>query len=90
MREESGEGMKPKRNASILAAAVATLAVLLLAGCHQGDRPSTKIKDQKDDPSPWETEIHEFTPIDTSQFDEEFYKRMRLFKALHPNIPSDK
>lgn len=37
-----------------------------------------------------EAEIHIPTPIDTSAMDEEFYKRMWEFEALHPSSTSDK
>lgn len=62
---------------------VATVAVMLLAGCHRGD--GTRRSSKK------ETEMHVPDPIDTSAMDEEFYRRMRRFEALHPeNVPLDR
>lgn len=71
-----------KRKAMIFAM-VAMVAVMLLAGCHQGD--GTRRSSKK------ETEMCVPDPIDTSAMDEEFYRRMRRFEALHPeNVPLDR
>lgn len=71
-----------KRKAMIFVM-VATVVVMLLAGCRRGDgtrRPSKK-----------ETEMGVPDHIDTSAMDEEFYRRMRKFEALHPeNVPLDR
>ena len=62
---------------------VAMVAVMLLAGCHWGD--GTRRSSKK------EREMHVPDPIDTSAMDEEFYRRMRRFEALHPeNVPLDR
>lgn len=62
---------------------VAMVAVMLLAGCHWGD--GTRRSSKK------ETEMRVSDPIDTSAMDEEFYRRMRRFEALHPeNVPLDR
>lgn len=64
----------------ILATAVTALAVLLFMGYQQ--------RNQKGYYSQKETEIHIPAPIDTSAMDEEFFRRMRGFEALHPdNVP---
>ena len=64
-------------------AMVATVVVMLLAGCHQGD--GTRRSSKK------ETEMRVPDPIDTSAMDEEFYSQMRRFEALHPeNVPLDR
>lgn len=64
----------------ILATAVTALAVLLFMGYQQ--------RNQKGYYSQKETEIHIPAPIDTSAMDEEFFRRMREFEALHPdNVP---
>lgn len=64
----------------ILTTAVTALAVLLFIGCQQ--------RNQKGYYSQKETEIHIPAPIDTSAMDEEFFRRMREFEALHPdNVP---
>lgn len=71
-----------KRKAMIFVM-VATVVVILLAGCHQGD--GTRRSSKK------ETEMRVPDPIDTSAMDEEFYRRMRRFEALHPeNVPLDR
>lgn len=66
----------------ILATAVTALAVLLFIGCRQ--------RNQRGYYSQKETEIHIPAPIDTSAMDEEFYRRMREFEALHPDAPLDR
>ena len=68
--------MKTKRNASILTAAVATLAVLLLAGCHQGRNSKKAPVEQKE------------VKMDTNEKDtmEAFYERMRRWEVLHGSI----
>lgn len=73
--------MKNLTKTIILAAAVATLVALLLAGCQEEAKRHSIQK---------ETEFHMPAPIDTSKMDEEFYKRMREFEALHPDIPLDR
>lgn len=71
-----------KRKAMIFAM-VAMVAVMLLVGCHRGD--DTRRSSKK------EREMHVPDPIDTSAMDEEFYRRMRRFEALHPeNVPLDR
>ena len=57
-------------------------AIVLLAGCHEGNR--------KRHPSQKKNEANIFAFIDTSKMDEEFYKRMREFEALHPDVPLDR
>jgi outer membrane murein-binding lipoprotein Lpp len=64
----------------IFAAAVAALAALLLAGCQNRSNKENSQTISK------EKEIHVPAPIDTSQMDEEFYRRMREF----PESPSDR
>jgi outer membrane murein-binding lipoprotein Lpp len=64
----------------ILAAALAALAALLLAGCQNRSNKENSQTISK------EKEIHMPAPIDTSQMDEEFYRRMREF----PESPSDR
>ena len=71
-----------KRNLIMSATAVTALAVILFIGCRQ--------RNQRGYYSQKETEIHIPAPIDTSAMDEEFYRRMREFEALFPDIPSDK
>ena len=59
---------------------MAALAALLLVGCQNGSNkklPQTPSEGK---------EIHMPAPIDTSQMDEEFYRRMREF----PESPSDR
>lgn len=71
-----------KRKAMIFVM-VATVVVMLLAGCHQRD--GTRRSSRK------EIEMGVPDPIDTSTMDEEFYRRMRKFEALHPeNEPLDR
>ncbi|KWW25145.1 MAG: hypothetical protein II829_03715 [Bacteroidales bacterium] len=68
----------------IIHAAVTALAVLLLAGCqNRSNKGHAKAPHE-------EKEIHIPAPIDTSAMDEEFYRRMWEFEALHPSSPSDK
>lgn len=64
------------------ATAVTALAVILFIGCRQ--------RNQRGYYSQKETEIHIPAPIDTSAMDEEFYRRMREFEALHPDAPLDR
>ena len=73
MCEESGKGMKPKSKVFILAAAVAALAVLLLAGCHEGRNSKKTPVEQKE------------VKVDTNEEDtmEAFYERMRRWELLH-------
>lgn len=73
--------MKNITKTIILATAVTALAVLLLAGCQEGN---IRCSAQK------EPEFHMPAPIDTSKMDEEFYRRMREFEALHPDSPLDR
>lgn len=68
-----------KRKLIMSATAVTALAVILFIGCRQRGYYSQK-----------ETEIHIPAPIDTSAMDEEFYRRMREFEALHPDAPLDR
>lgn len=70
-----GEGMKPKSIVFILAAAVAALSVLLLAGCHQGRNGENKK------PPVEQKEVI----IDTNEEDtmKAFYERMRRWEVLH-------
>ena len=74
MREESGEGMKTRINT--LFSAVAALAVLLLAGCHQGRNSKKAPVEQKE------------VKVDTNEKDtmEAFYERMRRWEVLHGSI----
>lgn len=65
----------------IIHAAVAALAALLLAGCQSGKERRSSQKGK---------ELYEYVPIDTAAMDEEFYRRMREFDALHPDIPLDR
>lgn len=60
---------------------VAAIAVLLLTGCQERNKKHS---------TPKEPEFHIPAPIDTSKMDEEFYKRMREFEALHPDTPLDR
>ena len=56
------------------------MTALLLAGCqNRSDKENSQAPSE-------EKEIHVPTPIDTSQMDEEFYRRMREF----PESPSDR
>lgn len=71
-----------KRNLIMSATAVTAIAVLLFIGCRQ--------RNQRGYYSQKETEIHIPAPIDTSAMDEEFYRRMREFEALHPDAPLDR
>jgi hypothetical protein len=71
-----------KRNLIMSATAVTALAVILFIGCRQ--------RNQRGYYSQKETEIHIPAPIDTSAMDEEFYRRMREFEALHPDAPLDR
>lgn len=64
------------------ATAVTALAVILFIGCRQ--------RNQRGYYSQKETEIHIPAPIDTSAMDEEFFRRMREFEALHPDAPLDR
>ena len=64
------------------AIALTALAILLFIGCRQ--------RNQRGYYSQKETEIHIPAPIDTSAMDEEFYRRMREFEALHPDAPLDR
>lgn len=73
--------MKNITKTIILAAAVATLVALQLAGCRDGNKRRSAQK---------EPEFHMPAPIDTSEMDEEFYRRMREFEALHPDTPLDR
>ena len=59
---------------------MAALAALLLAGCQNRSNKENSQTISK------EKEIHMPAPIDTSQMDEEFYRRMREF----PESPSDR
>ena len=59
---------------------MAALAALLLAGCQNSSNKENSQTISK------EKEIHVPAPIDTSQMDEEFYRRMREF----PESPSDR
>ena len=59
---------------------MAALAALLLAGCQNRSNKENSQTISK------EKEIHVPAPIDTSQMDEEFYRRMREF----PESPSDR
>lgn len=56
------------------------MTALLLAGCQNRSNKENSQTISK------EKEIHVPAPIDTSQMDEEFYRRMREF----PESPSDK
>lgn len=60
---------------------VVAIAVLLLTGCQEGNKRHSAQK---------EPEFHMPAPIDTSKMDEEFYRRMREFEALHPDTPLDR
>lgn len=73
--------MKRKAMIFILAAVVAAMAALLLTECQERNKRRSAQK---------EPEFHMPAPIDTSKMDEEFYKRMREFEALHPDIPLDR
>ena len=73
--------MKNITKSIILAAAVAALAALLLAGCQDGNKRRSAQK---------EPEFHMPAPIDTSKMDEELYRRMREFEALPPDTPLDR
>ena len=76
--------MKNITKTIILAVVVAALAVLLLVGCqNRSDKENFQTPSE-------EIKIHTPAPIDTSAMDEEFYKRMWEFEALHPSSPSDK
>ena len=58
-----------------------SLAALIFAGC-QEEKKGYSMQN--------ESEIHIPAPIDTSAMDEEFYRRMREFEALHPDAPLDR
>lgn len=60
---------------------VAAMTVLLLTGCQERNKRHSTQK---------EPEFHIPAPIDTSKMDEEFYRRMREFEALHPDVPLDR
>jgi len=62
--------------------AVVALAALLLTGCQE--------RSHKENSTQKESVFHIPAPIDTSKMDEEFYKRMREFEALHPDVPLDR
>ena len=61
-------------------ALVLMAAMMLLAGCQNRSNKENSQTISK------EKEIHMPAPIDTSQMDEEFYRRMREF----PESPSDR
>lgn len=73
--------MKRKTLIFVLATIVEILAALTFAGCQEENKKHFKQK---------ESEFHIPAPIDTSKMDEEFYKRMREFEALHPDVPLDR
>lgn len=72
--------MKKTTKSIIFTAAMAAIAALLLAGCQNRSYKENSQTISK------EKEIHVPAPIDTSQMDEEFYRRMREF----PESPSDR
>lgn len=61
----------------ILTTAVAALAALLLAGCHEGNR--------KGHSSQKNNEIQTSASIDTSTLDEGFYEQNPKYEAFHPD-----
>lgn len=63
---------------------MAALAALLLVGCQNRSNKENSQTISK------EKEIHMPAPIDTSQMNEEFYRRMRLFDAMFPDRGLDK
>lgn len=73
--------MRKTLNKPNLFVAVAVITIVLLTGCE-------KSNERK--PLQTKPEIHMPAPIDTAAMDEEFYKRMWEFEALHPSSPSDK
>lgn len=85
--------MKNITKSIILAVAVAALAALLLAGCHEGNRPLTEFRDR---PSAQLKNQEELTPNpptplkggmqrgkDTSTLDEGFYEQNPKYEAFH-------
>ena len=80
--------MKNIKKTIILAVAVAALAALLLAGCHEGNRPSTELRDR---PSA-QLKNQEGLPLtpsqrgkDTSTLDEGHYEQNQEYEAFHPD-----
>ena len=72
-----------KRNAIIivLTTIMVAMAALLLEGCHERNKKRFTQKEPR---------VHIPAPIDTSKMDDEFYRRMREFEALHPDVPLDR
>ena len=75
--------------------AMAVLTILLLAGCHEGNRPSTELRDR---PSAQLKNQEELTPNpptplkggmqrgkDTSTLDEGHYEQNQEYEAFHPD-----
>ena len=73
--------MKRKAIIIVFATIVVAMAALLLEGCHERNKNRFTQKKPR---------VHAPAPIDTSKMDEEFYKRMREFEALHPDVPLDR
>lgn len=69
--------MKKITKTIILAAAVAALAALLLAGCHEGNRNGH--------PPQKENEIQTAVSVDTSALDEGLYAPSPKIDAFHPD-----
>jgi hypothetical protein len=73
--------MKRKAIIIVLATIVVAMAALLLEGCHERNKKRFTQKEPR---------VYIPAPIDTSKMDEEFYRRMREFEALHPDVPLDR
>ena len=69
--------MKNIKKIIILAVAVAAIAALLLAGCHEGNR--------KGHSSQKNNEIQTSASIDTSTLNEGFYEQNPKYEAFHPD-----
>ena len=74
--------MKGKACKHISAVAVAAIAALLLAGCHE--------ESHRQPSAPKEAEIKIPAPIDTAAMDEEHRFQIRLIKSTRSNTHTEK